>query len=55
MPATWNCDQCGEVLKDDSYEGVIKRAAAHNHDHHGAPAQMTPALAAALRAAGTQG
>ncbi len=55
MPATWNCDQCGEVLKDDSYEGVITRAAAHNHDHHGAPAQMTPELEAALRAAVTQG
>ena len=54
MPATWSCDQCQEVLKDDSYEGVIKRAAAHNHDHHGGPAQITPELEAALRANVTQ-
>ncbi len=55
MSATWSCDQCEEKLIDDSYEGVIKRAAAHNHDHHGGPAQMTPELEAALRARVTEG
>jgi hypothetical protein len=55
MPASSSCEQCGETLKDDSYEGVIKRAAAHNHDHHGGPAEMTPELEAALRASVTEG
>ncbi len=54
MAHTWSCDQCEEKLADDSYEGVIKRAAAHNHEHHGASAEMTPEIEAALRANVTQ-
>ena len=42
------CEHCDERLADDSYEGVIKRAAAHNHEHHGGPAEITPEIEAAL-------
>ncbi|MBY0396934.1 MAG: hypothetical protein K2X91_10765 [Thermoleophilia bacterium] len=30
-------------------EDAIKQAAAHSHDHHGGPAQITPELEAQLR------
>lgn len=43
------CEHCDERLVEDSYEGVIKAAAAHNHDHHGGPAEITPEIEAALR------
>jgi hypothetical protein len=50
MAHEYTCEQCDEKLADDSYEGVIKRAAAHNHEHHGGPAEITPEIEAALRA-----
>lgn len=50
MPAEYHCPTCNETFQEESYEGVIKRAAAHAHDHHGGPAQITPELEAALRA-----
>ena len=55
MAHTYSCDQCDETLpRRTATEGVIKRAAAHNHDHHGGPAEMTPEIEAALRANVTQ-
>jgi hypothetical protein len=46
-----SCSECNETFRDDTYEGVIKRAAAHAHQHHGGPEAITPEIEAALRAA----
>jgi uncharacterized protein DUF1059 len=50
MPAEYRCATCNETFQESTVEGVLKRAAAHNHQHHGAPAEITPELEAALRA-----
>ncbi|MDX6646171.1 MAG: hypothetical protein QOK40_1898 [Miltoncostaeaceae bacterium] len=50
MPAEYRCATCNETFQEDTVEGVLKRAAAHNHQHHGGPAEITPELEAALRA-----
>lgn len=50
VPLEYHCETCNETFREETYEGVIKRAAAHNHLHHGGPASMTPELEAALRA-----
>lgn len=49
MPAEYTCPTCNQTFREDTYEGVIKRAAAHDHEHHGGPAQVTPEIEAALR------
>lgn len=53
MSYNWTCPDhvCGAELSADTAEGLIKRAAAHNHEHHGGPAQITPELEAMLRSA----
>ena len=50
MAFEYRCSMCPETIQDDSIESIIKRAAAHNHDHHGGPAEITPELEASLRA-----
>lgn len=50
MAVEYTCADCKETFREDTYEGVIKRAAAHNHDHHGGPSEITPELEAAIRA-----
>jgi hypothetical protein len=45
-----SCSECKETFREDTYEGVIKRMAAHNHAHHGGPEAITPEIEAALRA-----
>jgi hypothetical protein len=50
MPLEYHCAQCNETFREDTVEGVLKRAAAHNHLHHGGPESLTPELEAALRA-----
>ena len=50
MPLEYHCAQCNETFREDTVEGVLKRAAAHNHAHHGGPESLTPELEAALRA-----
>src|SRR4249920_1423272 len=37
MPLEYHCAQCNETFREDTVEGVLKRAAAHNHAHHGGP------------------
>lgn len=54
MIAGYHCQSCTETFREDTVEGVLKRAAAHNHEHHGGPAAITPGLEARLRAAITQ-
>ncbi|MGE4178102.1 MAG: DUF1059 domain-containing protein [Thermoleophilia bacterium] len=54
MIAEYHCPTCNETFREDTVEGVLKRAAAHNHEHHGGPEGLTPELEAQLRAAITQ-
>jgi hypothetical protein len=49
MPAEYRCATCDETIRDDTVEGVLKRAAAHEHEHHGGPAEITPEIETALR------
>jgi Protein of unknown function (DUF1059) len=51
MIAEYHCASCNETFSESTVEGVLKRAAAHNHDHHGGPDTLTPELEASLRAA----
>lgn len=53
MTAEYHCDTCNETFREDTVEGVLKRAAAHEHEHHGGPEAITPELEARLRAAVT--
>jgi hypothetical protein len=50
MTAEYHCATCNETFREDTVEGVLKRAAAHNHDHHGGPEALTPDVEASLRA-----
>ncbi len=50
MAFEWTCKECPESFREDTVEGVLKRAAAHAHDHHAGPASLTPEIEAALRA-----
>jgi hypothetical protein len=54
MAFQWKCGDCNETFREDTAEGLIKRAAAHNHEHHGGPAEITPELEAALRGGVTE-
>ncbi len=54
MIAEYHCQSCNETFREDTTEGVLKRAAAHNHEHHGGPEAITLELEAQLRAAITQ-
>jgi hypothetical protein len=54
MAFQWKCGDCNETFREDTAEGLIKRAAAHNHEHHGGPAEITPELEAALRGSVTE-
>lgn len=54
MAFEYRCTQCPETIQDDSIESIIKRAAAHNHDHHGGPAEITPELESSLRSSVTE-
>jgi Protein of unknown function (DUF1059) len=49
MALEYHCPTCNETFQEDTVEGVLKRAAAHNHQHHGGPESMTPELEASLR------
>lgn len=51
MIAEYHCETCNETFSENTVEGVLKRAAAHNHQHHGGPESLTPELEASLRAA----
>jgi hypothetical protein len=50
MIAEYHCPTCNQTFREATAEAVLKRAAAHNHTHHGGPESMTPELEAALRA-----
>ncbi|MEW6582456.1 MAG: DUF1059 domain-containing protein [Actinomycetota bacterium] len=50
MVAEYHCATCKETFAEETVEAVIKRAAAHNHKHHGGPESITPEIEAALRA-----
>jgi hypothetical protein len=43
-----SCTECNGTFRDDTVEGVLKRAAAHSHNHHGGPAEITPQIEQAL-------
>jgi len=51
MIAEYHCATCNETFSESTVDAVLKRAAAHNHDHHGGPATLTPEVEASLRAA----
>ena len=50
MIAEYHCPTCSHTFREKTAEAVLKRAAAHNHDHRGGPESLTPELEAALRA-----
>ena len=50
MPLEYHCATCNETFQEETAEAVMKRAAAHNHLHHGGPEAITPELEAAFRA-----
>lgn len=50
MPLEYHCATCNENFREETYEAVIKRAAAHNHAHRGGPESLTPELEAQPRA-----
>jgi hypothetical protein len=50
VPYEYHCATCNETFAESTVEGVLKRAAAHNHLHHGGPESITPEIEAALRA-----
>jgi hypothetical protein len=50
MIAEYHCATCNETFREETVEAVLKRAAAHNHAHHGGPESLTPEIEAALRA-----
>ena len=50
MPAEYSCPTCKETFQEETPEAALKRAAAHNHSHHGGPEAITPEIEAALRA-----
>ena len=49
MIAEYTCPTCNETFREETAEAVLKRAAAHNHRHHGGPESLTPELEARLR------
>jgi len=49
MPAEYHCATCNETFSEETAEAVIKRAAAHDHEHHGGPEAITPESEAASR------
>ena len=51
MALEYHCAECNETFREETVEGVLKRAAAHNHQHHGGPEAITPEIEAALRSA----
>jgi hypothetical protein len=50
MAYEYNCPSCGETLHAESAADLIKRAAAHSHQHHGGPESITPEIEAAISA-----
>jgi Putative zinc-finger/Protein of unknown function (DUF1059) len=50
MPLEYTCETCNGTFREETAEALIKRAAAHNHEHHGGPEEMTPELEQAIRA-----
>jgi len=54
MPYDYHCATCNETFSEDTVEGVLKRAAAHEHEHHGGPESITPEIEALLRERVTQ-
>jgi hypothetical protein len=49
MPVEYHCPSCDETFREETAEAVLKRAAAHDHTHHGGPETLTPGVEAALR------
>jgi hypothetical protein len=49
MPLEYHCDTCNETFRDETAAALIKRAAAHNHLHHGGPESITPEIEKAIR------
>ena len=49
MAVEYHCASCDETFREETAEAVLKRAAAHEHAHHGGPERLTPDLEAALR------
>ena len=48
MAFEYRCTNCDETFREDTAEGLIKRAAAHDHEHHGGPESITPEIEAAI-------
>lgn len=44
MPTVYNCPHCDHKEEVTTAAEAIKRAAAHNHEHHGGPPEITPEL-----------
>jgi hypothetical protein len=49
MPLEYHCDTCNETFREETAAALIKRAAAHNHLHHGGPESITPEIEEAIR------
>jgi hypothetical protein len=48
MAVEYSCPTCNETFREDTAAGLIKRAAAHNHEHHGGSESITPEIEAAV-------
>jgi hypothetical protein len=51
MALEYSCPSCNHTFRETTAEAVIKRAAAHQHEHHGGPESVTPEIEAAIRRA----
>lgn len=48
MALEYTCPTCNGTFREETVEAILKRAAAHNHEHHGGPESMTPEIEALL-------
>jgi Protein of unknown function (DUF1059) len=48
MALEYHCPTCNETFREETAAALIKRAAAHNHSHHGGPESITPEVEAAI-------
>lgn len=49
MTSEYTCPSCNGTFREHTVEAILKRAAAHHHEHHGSPESITPEIEAGLR------
>lgn len=51
MQLEYSCPTCNGTFREETVEAILKRAAAHNHEHHGGPEELTQEIESAIRSA----